>query len=69
MGDARVAEMTKINLSLHTLGRCIAALSKRGKQQRGGAGADAANAAANAADRGAARPAADAAAAAGPDDL
>ena len=38
MGDARVAEMTKINLSLHTLGRCIAALSKRGKQQRGGGG-------------------------------
>ena len=29
MDEARVAEMTRINLSLHTLGRCVAALANR----------------------------------------
>ncbi|EGB10256.1 hypothetical protein AURANDRAFT_23121, partial [Aureococcus anophagefferens] len=42
MGDARVAEMTRINLSLHTLGKCVAALAARAKR-RGGAPGDAAH--------------------------
>ncbi|KAJ1462875.1 P-loop containing nucleoside triphosphate hydrolase protein [Pelagophyceae sp. CCMP2097] len=35
MGEARVAEMTKINLSLHTLGRCISALAAKHKGNKG----------------------------------
>lgn len=34
MVEDRVAEMTDINKSLHTLGKCIAALSKASKQKR-----------------------------------
>ena len=34
MVEDRVAEMTRINLSLHTLGKCISALSKISKLQR-----------------------------------
>lgn len=39
MGADRVSEMTNINLSLYTLGRCIAALSAAGKKAASGAAA------------------------------
>ena len=35
MEDSRISEMTNINLSLHTLGRCIAALAQAAKRRPG----------------------------------
>jgi hypothetical protein len=31
MQDAHITEMTNINLSLHTLGRCISSLAQKAK--------------------------------------
>ena len=32
MGEAHISELTNINLSLHTLSRCIAALASRRRE-------------------------------------